>query len=155
MFKKLGSKLKEQKGFTLIELLAVIVILGIIAAIAIPAISNVISKSETKATAQEGVSIINAAKMYVAEHPGNEPTTLGHTALKTYLDHSDDTTYTVTIGQDASGKFSYSLTAGTTLTDLKKELSSGTLSELTEQELINISKGTSVADVVAAKPTNP
>src|SRR3954451_5894097 len=66
MVQALKAKMKEQKGFTLIELLAVIVILGIIAAIAIPAISSVISKSDTKAQAQEGVQIINAAKLIVA-----------------------------------------------------------------------------------------
>ncbi|MED4203179.1 prepilin-type N-terminal cleavage/methylation domain-containing protein [Neobacillus mesonae] len=66
MVKKLGLKLKEQKGFTLIELLAVIVILGIIAAIAIPAISNVISKSQAKADAQEKLQVINAARMVIS-----------------------------------------------------------------------------------------
>lgn len=35
---KIKKLLKNQKGFTLVELLAVIVILGIIAAIAIPSI---------------------------------------------------------------------------------------------------------------------
>jgi type IV pilus assembly protein PilA len=150
MLKKLGSKLKEQKGFTLIELLAVIVILGIIAAIAIPAISNVISKSEIKATAQEGVSIINAAKMYVAEHPGKEPASLTHTgvgaALQEYLDHVEFEDYTVTIAQDASnGKFSYSITAGTIFTTFNDKLKTD-VNALTEQQLIDISNGTSLED---------
>ena len=38
--KKLVKRLKDQKGMTLVELLAVIVILGIIAAIAIPSIGG-------------------------------------------------------------------------------------------------------------------
>lgn len=67
MVQALRAKMKEQKGFTLIELLAVIVILGIIAAIAIPAIGNVINKSKEKAEVQDALLIINAAKLYVAD----------------------------------------------------------------------------------------
>ncbi len=44
IMKRLKKLLKNQKGFTLVELLAVIVILGIIAAIAIPSIGNIIDK---------------------------------------------------------------------------------------------------------------
>lgn len=46
---KANNRLKisksEEKGFTLVELLAVIVILGIIAAIAVPAVFGIIEKS--------------------------------------------------------------------------------------------------------------
>ncbi|WP_066385955.1 prepilin-type N-terminal cleavage/methylation domain-containing protein [Neobacillus mesonae] len=87
MVKKLGLKLKEQKGFTLIELLAVIVILGIIAAIAIPAISNVINKSQEKANAEEGLQIINAAKLIIA----NNEATIDSTTLKVTIDRDPAT----------------------------------------------------------------
>jgi type IV pilus assembly protein PilA len=122
MFKKFGSKLKEQKGFTLIELLAVIVILGIIAAIAIPAISNVINKSEKKAAAQEGLQIINAAKMFMANESDANKVTAGlnattflgdldQTDLAAYLDRTDDPDFTVTVSESAasSGVFVYTL----------------------------------------------
>ena len=46
MIKKMRERLTNQKGLTLIELLAVIVILGIIAAIAIPSIGNIIQNSK-------------------------------------------------------------------------------------------------------------
>ncbi|MGX6442930.1 prepilin-type N-terminal cleavage/methylation domain-containing protein [Neobacillus sp. K501] len=59
----LKNKLKEQKGLTLIELLAVIVILGIIAAIAIPSINNVINNSKEKAKIAEAIQVIDAARL--------------------------------------------------------------------------------------------
>jgi type IV pilus assembly protein PilA len=148
MFKKLGSKLKEQKGFTLIELLAVIVILGIIAAIAIPAISGVINKSDKKASAQEGVAIINAAKMWVAENPDAASARAkltgganklegiaGTDELDDYLDHVKDNTFVVTITRAASaGKYSFSLTGHEANTKLEHDAA------LTEQDLINAAK---------------
>jgi type IV pilus assembly protein PilA len=145
MLKKLGSKLKEQKGFTLIELLAVIVILGIIAAIAIPAINNVINKSEAKSHAQEGVQIINAAKMYVANETATKVNfvsnvaTLSKTQLMTYLDRvdaNDDTKYpfTVVVTKDATtGNYSYVLTDHTSTAKAPGD-------KLDEQALINAAK---------------
>jgi type IV pilus assembly protein PilA len=62
--------LRNQKGLTLIELLAVIVILGIIAAIAVPAIGNVIEKSREKATVAEALNVISAAKLAQASGVG-------------------------------------------------------------------------------------
>lgn len=57
---------KDEKGFTLIELLAVIVILGIIAAIAIPVISNIMNKSREKSDIATAQQIYDAARMYIA-----------------------------------------------------------------------------------------
>ena len=58
---------QNQKGFTLVELLAVIVILGVIAAIAVPAIGNVIDHSKTDALAQTEKLIIDAADTYLLQ----------------------------------------------------------------------------------------
>lgn len=65
--KKLLKKRLNQKGLTLIELLAVIVILAIVAAIAIPAIGNLIENSRIKAAKSDAVLIINAANLYKTE----------------------------------------------------------------------------------------
>ncbi len=46
MKKFLQKRLNNEKGLTLVELLAVIVILGIIAAIAVPSIGGIIENSE-------------------------------------------------------------------------------------------------------------
>ncbi|MHA6483633.1 prepilin-type N-terminal cleavage/methylation domain-containing protein [Paenibacillus sp. strain BS8-2] len=58
---------KNEKGLTLIELLAVLVIVGIIAAIAIPAIGGTISSSKSKADAATRSMIEEATLRYSAD----------------------------------------------------------------------------------------
>ncbi len=58
---------KNQKGLTLIELLAVIVILGVIAAIAVPSIGGVIGDSKTKADAQTVLLIQDSALKWAVQ----------------------------------------------------------------------------------------
>ena len=55
----------KKQGFTLIELLAVIVIVGIILAIAIPSIANIIEKSAENAWKNQQKYILDAAEKYV------------------------------------------------------------------------------------------
>ena len=56
---------KNEKGLTLVELLAVIVILGIIAAIAVPAIGNIIDNTRKDAHIANAESIYNAARLAI------------------------------------------------------------------------------------------
>jgi type IV pilus assembly protein PilA len=60
--------LKNEKGLTLIELIAVLVILGIIAAIAIPTIGNTINTQKERAAQAEWSAIMSAARFYIAEN---------------------------------------------------------------------------------------
>ncbi|MEM5012211.1 prepilin-type N-terminal cleavage/methylation domain-containing protein [Niallia taxi] len=64
----LKKHIKNEKGLTLIELLAVIVILGIIAAIAIPSIANIIEKSRFDAIKADAVQILNGAQTYISSN---------------------------------------------------------------------------------------
>jgi len=84
--------LRNEKGLTLIELLAVIVILGIIAAIAIPMIGNVVSESREKAAVNEALNIISAAKQAYALGKKNAETPVKFKAadLKDYIKINSD-----------------------------------------------------------------
>lgn len=71
----------------MVELLAVIVILGIIAAIAIPAIGNIITNSKVSALKADGQNAIAAANIYFAEATGTDTTvTTKELATEGYLD---------------------------------------------------------------------
>ncbi|CAH1196629.1 hypothetical protein PAECIP111891_00914 [Paenibacillus allorhizoplanae] len=71
MFKKMMNTklrlLKNQKGLTLVELLAVIVILGVVAAIAVPAIGGIINNSKVNADAQSVELLKDTAIRYLTD----------------------------------------------------------------------------------------
>lgn len=60
--------MKNNKGFTLIELIATIIILGVIALIAIPAINTTIDSSRQKAYDEQVERIKSAAKNWAVEN---------------------------------------------------------------------------------------
>ncbi len=64
-------KNKNQKGFTMIELMVVVVIVGILAAIAIPIYGKYIKNARMTEAAGRIGEIITAEKAYAIEHDGD------------------------------------------------------------------------------------
>lgn len=86
----LKNRLNDQKGFTLIELLAVIVILGIILAIAIPAVSSLINNSRIDAHISNAQQFESSAKLYFADNPTDTEVTLSELETGGLLEPMDD-----------------------------------------------------------------
>ena len=99
MFNTLKKRIKNEKGLSLVELLAVIVILGIVAAIAIPAIGNIIENSRTKAAKADVANIVSAANIYFTENPSVGTFSNATTGVGDYIAEKGSVlTFTVTKG---------------------------------------------------------
>lgn len=65
---------KSQKGFTLVEIMIVVVIIGLLAAMAIPAFNKVREQSREKAITNNLRQIASAGQQYILEEGTTEAT---------------------------------------------------------------------------------
>ena len=87
MLQKIRKSLKNSKGFTLIELMVVVIILGILAAIAIPRFMNKKAEAETAKNAADIKIIQNAVELYYFDKD-DYPTTTQELVDAGYLKES-------------------------------------------------------------------
>ncbi|GAA0450517.1 type II secretion system protein [Alkalibacillus silvisoli] len=139
---------KNQKGITLVELLAVIVILGIIALIAVPAIANVIEDSRYDSVKATGINIIEAAELYsVTNNVEDGGVDLADLTGSGYLegssldDWSGDTA--VTINSDGANTLSGTGTDG----NVSVTFSSATVEEINNTDASDLRQGEASGDV--------
>lgn len=74
-----------KKGFTLVELLAVIIILAIILAIAVPVISSLFRNSTKGAIESDAKLLLKSINLKILENPGFDPTTINETNVSSLL----------------------------------------------------------------------
>jgi prepilin-type N-terminal cleavage/methylation domain-containing protein len=74
--------MRKHKGFTLIELVVVVMILGILAAVAAPKLLNTSGTASDNACRESLGVIRDAVERYTAEHGGSLPPATDQTAFK-------------------------------------------------------------------------
>lgn len=105
MKKFLQKRLNNEKGLTLVELLAVIVILGIIAAIAVPSIGGIIEKSRVNAAVADAQNAIAAANLYFVEDQEKETATLADLTSNDFLQDAGTLQDGIIVTKDKEGNF--------------------------------------------------
>ncbi|SFC41392.1 type IV pilus assembly protein PilA [Alkalibacterium subtropicum] len=90
MRNKIKQLMNKEEGFTLVELLAVIVILGIILAIAIPSIGGVIDRASEDAATAEETLVVDAGRLYFVQNPTVASVTVETLVDEGYIDERQD-----------------------------------------------------------------
>jgi prepilin-type N-terminal cleavage/methylation domain-containing protein len=91
------ANVRNRPGFSLVELVIVVVIVGLLAAIAIPRFSRGAAGATDSALAGDLAVLRNALEMYAAEHNGTYPTVADFDdQLTTYSDAAGTTNATKT-----------------------------------------------------------
>lgn len=88
--------MRNNKGVTLVELLIVIVVMGIIAGFAIPAVGTIIENTQKDAILADALTIESAAKLYCNQTVCESDQELTWTQLSPYAEGIDETYYDFT-----------------------------------------------------------
>lgn len=102
----------NKKGFTLIELLAVVVVLAIILAIAVPTITNIVNNSKLNAFEASAKLLLKAVRIKLLENNNFDLSTINKSTLESLLNIDSDNYSQVYVRSDSNGKL-YTTLVGT------------------------------------------
>ena len=94
-----------KKGFTILEVLAVVIILGIIAAITFPIVKNVVNENRKKTFESSVRGMIRSAELYVSANPTLGDTTFPYNTTAFKMEKNSMTGGTI-IYTETTGKIS-------------------------------------------------
>lgn len=129
MMIKVNRALRNQKGFTLIEIIAVLVILGILAAIAIPKYFSLMNDAKNKAAqgaVAEGISRVNAMSAKYLLSYSTPPTYTNISGSLTSTSGTDAGDFTLAYGATDAGGTAVGITASGTASNVAGATANGT-----------------------------
>ena len=97
------NKKRNRRGFTLVELLAVMVILALILAIAVPVIGNLINTSKNSTLSSNVKLVLNALRLKELEDPTFDITTVNEGNITTLL-HLNNADYKTLVVKKVNGE---------------------------------------------------
>jgi len=98
MLMKMRSKMQNQKGFTLVELMVVVVILGVLVAIAVPVYNSAATNAKEKACASNIRIIEGAIEMAKANGVADADITTASLGSGNYIKEWPDCPLTAAVG---------------------------------------------------------